>query len=75
MDYKKQSLVFTNENCIGCNKCTRVCSCEGACISKEVDGKVRVEVDPDRCVACGACFDANTMPENTMMTHNVSLMT
>ena len=53
----KNSLVFTNENCIGCNKCTRVCSCEGACVSTEVDGKMRIEVDPDRCVACGACFD------------------
>lgn len=57
MESTHKSLVFTNENCIGCNKCTRVCSCEGACISKEVDGKMRIEVDPDRCVACGACFD------------------
>ncbi len=53
----KKSIVFTNDNCIGCNKCTRVCSCEGACISKEVDGKIRIEVDPDRCVVCGACLD------------------
>lgn len=57
MENTHKSLVFTNENCIGCNKCTRVCSCEGACISKETDGKMRIEVDPDRCVACGACFD------------------
>lgn len=57
MENTRKSLVFTNENCIGCNKCTRVCSCEGACISREVDGKMRIEVDPDRCVACGACFD------------------
>ena len=57
MDLTKKSLVFTNENCIGCNKCTRVCSCEGACVSNEVNGKMRIDVDPDRCVACGACFD------------------
>ncbi len=57
MDNTYKSLVYTNENCIGCNKCTRVCSCEGACVSKEVDGKMRIDVDPDRCVACGACFD------------------
>lgn len=53
----KTSLVFTNEKCIGCNKCISVCSCTGACVSHEVDGKNRIDVDPNRCVACGACFD------------------
>lgn len=53
----KTSLVFTNEKCIGCNKCISVCSCVGACVSHEVEGKNRIDVDPDRCVACGACFD------------------
>ena len=57
MDTKHKSLIFTNENCIGCNKCTHACSCEGACISREVDGKMRIEADPNRCVACGACLD------------------
>lgn len=53
----RESLVFTNEKCIGCNKCISVCSCEGACVSHEVDGMNRIDVDGDRCVACGACFD------------------
>lgn len=54
----KDALVFTNENCIGCNKCIGVCACEGANISvKDADGRNRIEVDGDRCVACGACFD------------------
>ena len=52
-----EGLVFTNEKCIGCNKCISVCSCEGACVSHEVDGKNRIDVDGSRCVACGACFD------------------
>ena len=32
----------------------------GACVSAEPDeeGKSRIEVDGDRCIACGACFDA-----------------
>jgi len=32
----------------------------GACISQEPDenGQSRIEVDGDRCIACGACFDA-----------------
>ncbi len=57
MNIQKNGIVFTNENCIGCNKCISVCSCEGACISVETDGKKRIDVNPDRCVACGACFD------------------
>ena len=51
------SLVFTNDNCVGCNKCIGACSCMGANVHCNVDGKARIEVDGDRCVACGACFD------------------
>lgn len=29
----------------------------GACISHETDGKNRIDVDGDRCIGCGACFD------------------
>lgn len=54
---ESNSLVYTNENCIGCNKCISVCSCEGACVSKETESGSRVDVDGSRCVACGACFD------------------
>ncbi len=50
-------LIYTNENCIGCNKCIRACSCIGANVSVNVDGKDRIEVDPTRCIACGACMD------------------
>ncbi|MBQ9438886.1 MAG: EAL domain-containing protein, partial [Lachnospiraceae bacterium] len=52
-------LVYTNDKCIGCNKCIRACSCIGANISTEPneEGKSRIEVDGSRCVACGACFD------------------
>ena len=28
------SLIFTNSNCVGCNKCIKVCSCMGANISE-----------------------------------------
>ncbi|MCR5278415.1 MAG: 4Fe-4S binding protein [Lachnospiraceae bacterium] len=55
-----QQLVYTNQNCVGCNKCISVCSCMGACVSTEPNeyGISHINVDPDRCVACGACFDA-----------------
>lgn len=51
------SLVFTNDNCIGCNKCIGACSCVGACVSHEVNGTNRIDVDGTKCVSCGACFD------------------
>ncbi len=57
MAKEKESLVFTNDKCIGCNKCISVCSCTGACISHEVDGANRIDVDGSKCIACGACFD------------------
>lgn len=51
------SIVRTNDNCIGCNKCINVCSAMGACISREDNGKARIEVDGTKCVACGSCID------------------
>ncbi len=55
----KKGLVYTNDNCIGCNKCIRACSCIGACVSTLPDerGVSQIEVDGSLCVACGACFD------------------
>lgn len=53
------SLVFTNDSCIGCNKCIRVCPCSGACVAvTEEDGTERIQVDPAKCIGCGACMDA-----------------
>lgn len=54
----KKGLVYTNENCIGCNKCISVCPVITANQAVEVDGKAVIQVDPDKCVGCGACFDA-----------------
>ena len=50
------SLVFTNDKCIGCNKCISACSCDGANVAKCVEGKNKIEVDPEKCIACGACI-------------------
>ncbi len=56
----EKSLVFTNDSCVGCNKCISACSCMGACISSEPDesGVSKINVDGTKCIACGACFDA-----------------
>ncbi len=51
------ALVNTNDNCVGCNRCIRACSCVGANVAEIVNGKNRIVVDHDRCVGCGACID------------------
>ena len=60
MAQKEQTgLVRTNDNCVGCNKCISVCSCVGATVAHETeDGRNVINVDGNKCIACGACFDA-----------------
>ncbi len=58
-------LVYTNEKCVGCNKCIRSCSSVGACIAvSDKDGRAKIEVDPVKCVGCGAC----SMARGNLMT-------
>ena len=47
-------MVFTNENCVGCNKCIRSCPVLGA---NTVQGNI-IHVDASKCIQCGACFDS-----------------
>lgn len=53
-----EKLVFTNDNCIGCNKCIRACESTGACVAVKEGESARIDVDPVRCIACGGCIDA-----------------
>lgn len=50
-------LVFTNEKCIGCNRCISVCPVLTANQAVMVDGQARIEVNSEQCINCGACFD------------------
>ncbi len=52
------SLVYTNDNCVGCNKCISACPVLTANRAVIEDGRNRIVVDGRQCVACGACFDA-----------------
>ena len=49
------SVVYTNDNCTGCNKCVRTCPVLTSNIATEVG---HVSVSSDACIACGACFDS-----------------
>lgn len=57
MGKRNQGLVYTNELCEGCNRCISVCPALSANHAVEENGKNRVEVNQEACVACGACFD------------------
>lgn len=51
-----KGLVYTNDNCIGCNKCIRACAATGACIASGASDDNKIHVNPDKCIACGACM-------------------
>lgn len=51
------ALVYTNDNCVGCNKCISACPVLTANRAVEENGKNKIIVDGDQCVSCGACFD------------------
>lgn len=46
-------MVFTNDKCVGCNKCIRSCPVLTANVAEE--GKI--DVNEEMCIQCGACFD------------------
>lgn len=52
-----EGLVFTDENCTGCNRCISQCPVLQANHAVEEDGRNKVMVNGDACVKCGACMD------------------
>lgn len=53
-------IIFTNDECIGCNKCISGCISLGAnvVVAQEDSDEYRVEVDPNKCVLCGHCIES-----------------
>lgn len=65
-------LIYTNSNCIGCNKCISGCVAIGAnvVVRDEDADNYKVKVDPNRCILCGHCIkecvhDARTYRDDT----------
>lgn len=52
-------LIYTNTNCIGCNKCISGCIAVGANVVVKGQNKDRyiVKVDPNKCILCGHCIE------------------
>lgn len=53
----KNTLVYTNDKCQGCNRCISVCPVLTANYSVQSEEGQRVEVHSENCIGCGACFD------------------
>ena len=50
-------IIYTNENCIGCNKCINNCSLMGANVSIVKNGRAHMEIDSRKCNDCGRCIN------------------
>ena len=46
-------MVFTNERCVGCNKCIRSCPV----LTANVAEGSKININEEMCIQCGACFD------------------
>lgn len=51
-----EGLIYTNQNCIGCNRCISGCPVIGANVSVKERGLNRIMVDSDKCIHCGRCL-------------------
>ncbi len=50
-------LIYTNDNCIGCNRCISGCPVLGANISITQNGRNQIHVDDEKCLHCGLCLE------------------
>ncbi len=57
MQQLEKQVIFTNDKCIGCNRCIATCPVPGANIAAHQNGKRYVMVDNTRCIHCGHCLD------------------
>lgn len=52
-----EGLIYTNENCIGCNRCISGCPVLGANVSVHRGGRNHIYVDEEKCLHCGRCLE------------------
>ncbi|MCQ2750019.1 MAG: 4Fe-4S dicluster domain-containing protein [Clostridia bacterium] len=53
-----QGLIYTNDHCIGCNKCISVCPVIGANVAERGKNGNVILVDGSKCINCGNCITA-----------------
>lgn len=52
----RDSMIYTNDNCVGCNQCITNCPCQEANMAAVENGVNKIHVDPDKCIVCGECI-------------------
>lgn len=52
------SMIFTNDNCIGCNRCIAFCPIPDANQAVEENGRNIIHVNGEKCIVCGNCLEA-----------------
>lgn len=52
----KKILIYTNDTCVGCNKCIKYCPGPGVNNSVNDGNKSRIIVNGDKCIHCGQCL-------------------
>ena len=50
--------IYTNDNCIGCNRCIGTCPVSGANVSIKSNDRTRIEVAQKNCIDCGVCVSS-----------------
>ena len=59
MQQKQQDfLIYTNDNCTGCNRCIAACTVPEANIAVLENGKNKIYIDGKKCINCGECIAA-----------------
>lgn len=56
MRIKNNGLIYTGDECIGCNSCILNCPVAGANRAVSIGRRNTLVIDPDRCVHCGSCI-------------------
>lgn len=49
-------LIFTNDNCTGCNRCISACTVPEANIAVMENGKNKIYIDGQKCINCAQCI-------------------
>lgn len=60
-NYIEKVITVNSDNCIGCNKCVKVCPIKIAnktVLKEGTDDQFITEVNPDKCINCGECVKA-----------------
>lgn len=68
-------IVYSDEKCIGCNKCIAACSVLGANCAIIQNGQNRVVVDSRKCVICGSCVSVCPQKARTYRDDSESFFT